>query len=152
MLLAKAAASKPTPALRDDASLSSACFAANQGSSSQFSKIPSADPDASSGSCRNINVRNVQASAPSLEQLAAFTLSTSTEGHHQLVFLPLQHERMNKNQLFCSVTSLNTSAPGEDQPCAPQAPVCAGKQRGRRGSGSLHENQICPLQLASTCY
>lgn len=145
MLLAKAAASKPTPALRDDASLSSACFAANHGSSSWFSKVPSRNPDAASGGYRNINVRNLQSPALSLAELAVFTLSTNTEGHHQLVFLPLHYRGVEKNQLFFSVPSLNPPAPEEGPASStPGISLCwghsAGKKCGRKGSGNLHNN------------
>lgn len=156
----------PLPALRDDASLSSPSSAANDGSSSWFSKISSRNPDASSGGYRNINVRSLQASALSLEQLSVLTTFTSTERHHQLVFLPLQYWGVKKNQLFCSLTSLNTPAPEEDQPRAPQAPVCAetiqlgrsvaGKDLGiftrtKSGPFNLHLPGTKKMQLLISC-
>lgn len=54
-LLTPLPASKFTPAVRGDVSLLSDCFAANRGVSFGFPKIPPADPDAASGSCRNTN-------------------------------------------------------------------------------------------------
>lgn len=88
-----------------------------------------------------------------LEQL---TVSTSTEGHHQLVLLPLQDGGEEKSVLFCSVSCLNTPDLSRTSLVHPRHHFVlghsAGKKCGRKGSGNLHETQICPLQLPSTWY